>query len=161
MSESDLPNFAESSIDEVWRYRAEWKDSEDYAKERRRHADQELLRRAAAEDRQILDTSWGPVAITYSSSGGYLYDTIAVDRDLFPLIQRDGLEAEWNQFVRHSYKIDKRWLNRLGKRGPEYRDVVGRVTIAQQGTPTRTIAGPTLKAMGGYAPEPEGEIAIP
>src|SRR3990167_593554 len=92
----DVPNFRETALDDLWRYREEHSESEHYHKERRHAADQELLRRAAELDAQILDTAWGPITIVYSSD--YHYDTAAIDRELAPLVERDHLQREWNQF---------------------------------------------------------------
>ena len=147
---NDLKNYGESSVDDVWRDRQENEEAEFYHQAHRHHAEKALLEEAAIRDARILNTAAGDVTITYSK-GAYSYDTGTVDKELFPLIERDGLTHEWNQFVRHSYKIDKRWLNRLGKRGKEYRDILDRMVIASTGSPT--FSGPSLKDMGGYAPE--------
>lgn len=149
----DMPRLEEATLEDLWRFRQEWKDTEDHAHTRRRAADQELLRRAADGEQQIFSTPWGDVTITYASAYGY--NTAVIDAELFPLVERDGLAAEYNQFVRHNYKIDRRWVNRLMKRGPEWRDVIERMTESTRGSPS--IDGPTLEAMGGYAPEAERE----
>jgi len=147
MTES-LPNFAETDLDDLWRFREEQHDAEAFHQERRKAADQELLKRAAERDAQILDTPWGPITIIFPSQ--YAYDTNAVDQVLWPLIERDGLQAEYRQFVHHNYKIDRRWLNRLLKRGAEYKDAVERVTVGSTGAPY-VGSGPGLDEIGGYA----------
>ena len=148
-----LPNFGEADLIEVWRFRQEHKDSEDFHHERRVAADAEILRRAVDSKAEILPTEAGDIFIVYSST--YAYDTGAVDRVLFPLIEAAGLQAEWNQFVGHRYKIDRRWLNRLLKRGPEWIEAVDRISMATTGQP-RVGNGPSLSDLGGYAPEQEG-----
>jgi len=154
MPDNDMPKLTETELDDLWRFRAEHKDAEEFHQQRRRAADQEVLRRAAAVDAQILGTPWGEIEILYSSE--YAYDRKVVDGEFYALIERDGLQAEWNQFVQHSYKINKTWLNRLVKR-EGYREVIERMTQAGKGSPS--IKGPSLERMGGYATEPE-EVQI-
>ena len=151
MPDNDLPKFTETDLTDIWRYRQEFKEEEDHGKEHRRHAEQELYRRADEADATILQTDAGPVEITYSNT--YAYSTPVVDGPFFDLIKRDGLEKEWNQFVQHAYKINKSWLNRLEKRGGEYREVIEKMTNANKGSPS--LKGPSLQEMGGYAPREE------
>ena len=154
----NLPVFTEAEITEIWRFRQEHKDAEDFHQVRRRHADQEVLRRAGEREALILPTDAGDIIITYPTN--YAYDTGKVDRELLALVERDGLTDEWNQNVRHNYKIDRRWLNRLMKRGQEYRDVIERITIATHGSPK--IEGPELQSLGDYAPgEQLEEVVLP
>src|SRR3990167_5566751 len=143
---NDLPNFGESDIDHIWRWREENREAEHYHQAHRRHAEKALLEEAIERDARVLGTNAGDITITYGQ-GAYAYETRVVDKELFPLIERDGLTDEWNQFVRHTYKIDKRWLNKLGKRGKEYREVLERMVVASTGSPT--FKGPSLKEMGG------------
>ena len=151
MSDNDMPIFAETDLTALWRYREEFKEEEDHGKKHRRHAEQEIYRRAAEADATILQTDHGPVEISYTSS--YAYITSVADGEFFALIKRDGLEEEWNQFVSHAYKINKSWLNRLEKRGGEYREVIEKMTNANKGSPS--LKGPSLVEMGGYAPREE------
>ena len=153
MPDNDLPNFAETDLTALWAYRQEHEETEQYGNKRRRHADQELYRRAAEADATILKTDAGPVEITYTNT--YAYNSSVVDGAFFDLIKRDGLEKEWNQFVSHAYKIDKRWLRRLEKRGKEsgYREIIEKMTTASTGSPS--LKGPSLEEMGGYAPREE------
>ena len=155
----ELPIFTETGLDGLWAYREEWSESEEYAKVRRRHADAELIRRAAEAGVQILDTTCGPIDIVYSST--YSYNTAAVDNELYPAIKKAGLEKEWNQFVSHFYKISKVWLNRLLKRGPEFQEIVEHITNAPTGNP-RIGGGPSLTEMrsAGVAGVLEEEGAI-
>ena len=151
MPDNDLPKFTETDLTDIWRYRQEFKEEEDHGKEHRRHAEQELYRRADEADATILQTDAGPVEITYSNT--YAYNSAVVDGAFFDLIKRDGLEKEWNQFVSHLYKINKTWLNRLEKRGGEYREIIEKMTTAGTGSPS--LKGPSLQEMGGYAPREE------
>ncbi len=157
MATDDLPNYAETDITDIWRDRQEFKEGEDYGKAHRRHAEQEIFRRAAEADATILQTEHGPVEITYSDT--FSYNRAVVDKEFYALIERDGLQEEWNQFVSHAYKIDKRWLTRLVKRGKDsgYREVIEKMTIGGRGSPS--LKGPELKEMGGYAPREE-EVVI-
>ncbi len=145
-----LPIFKETDITDLWRFRQEHREAEDFHHERRAAADQEILRRAGEAKAEILPTDVGDIMIVYPST--YAYDTGAVDRVLFPLIEAAGLGEEWNRFVRHNYKIDRRFLNRLLKRGPEWIQAVDAVTMATHGQP-RVGNGPSLSEMGDYAPE--------
>jgi hypothetical protein len=153
--DNNLPTFAETDLTDIWRYRQEFKEEEDHGKTHRHHAEQELFKRAAEADATILQTEHGPVEISYPNT--YAYNSAVVDKDFFALIERDGLTEEWNQFVSHAYKIDKRWLNRLAKRGQEYQEVIEKMTSASRGSPS--LKGPSLQEMGGYAPREE-EVAI-
>ena len=148
---NDLPNYAETDLTDIWRDRQEFKDGEDYGKAHRRHAEQEVLRRAAAADATILQTDHGPVEVTYPNT--YAYDPGIVNGEFFALIERDGLAEEWNQFVSFTPKVNKNWLNKLEKRGAEYKAVIESMTIASNGSPS--LKGPTLEEMGGYAPREE------
>jgi len=147
---SDLRNYYETSVDDIWRDRQEHFESEHYHQAHRRHADRALLEEASERDASILSTEWGDITVTIPKNA-YSYDTTVVNKQLVPLLQRDGLMEEWNQFVRSTYKIDKRWLNKLVKRGGDYRDVIERMTIGSTGTPT--LKGPSLAEMGGYTEE--------
>lgn len=140
MSEEELPNFLEAELTEIWRYRQEHKGEEDWAKERRKHADQAILKRAAEMGATVLSTEWGNIKITLPQT--YQYNIKAVDEELLPLVERDGLAGEWNQFVRHTYKINRNWLNELAKRGEEYQAVIDQITDAATGSPS--IKGPEL-----------------
>ena len=151
MPDNDLPKFTETDLTDIWRYRQEFREEEDHGKEHRCHAEQEIYKRAAETDATILQTDHGPVEISYSST--YAYNSSVVDGAFFDLIKRDGLEKEWNQFVSHRYKINKSWLNRLEKRGGEYREVIEKMTEAGTGSPS--LKGPSLEEMGGYAPREE------
>lgn len=155
MMEDQLPNFAESTLTDIWRFRQEHRDAEQFHHDRRAAADKEILRRATDAKAEILPTDVGDIVIVYPST--YAYDTGAVDGVLFPLIEAASLQAEWNQFVRHQYKIDRRWLNRLLKRGPEWIAAVERISMATTGQP-RVGDGPSLSDLGGYAPEQEGVL---
>lgn len=148
-----LPNLIETDIDDVWRFRQEWADSESYAKERRRHADQEILRRAAQKDAQVLGTAAGDITITLPNT--YSYNSAIVDGEFFALVERDNLQEDYNLHVSHNYKITRPWLNRLMKRGKEYVEVVDKMTNAGTGSPS--IAGPPLDELGDYI----GENPIP
>lgn len=157
MSDDNLPNLTETEITDLWRFRQEHKDSEVFHSARRRHADQEVLRRGKERDAQILGTDAGDITITYPSQ--YAYNAGKVDGEFFQLIERDGLSAEWNQFATHQYKIDRRWLNRLMKRGQEYRDAIEDMTIGTSGSPS--LDGPSLADLGGYATEAPQEVPLP
>lgn len=159
MSEEDqLPNFEETSLTDIWRYRQEFEEEEQHGKKRRGHADQAIYKLAVEADATILQTEAGPIEIAYSAS--YSYNSAVVDGAFFNLIKRDGLENEWNQFVSHSYKINKRWLERMKKRGPEYQEVIDKMINATQGG-SRSLKGPSLEELGGYAPrEAEEGVAI-
>ena len=151
MPDNDLPTFAETDLTALWAYRQEHEETEQYGNKRRRHAEKEIYRRAAEADATILQTDAGPVEITYSNT--YAYNSAVVDGAFFALIRRDGLEKEWNQFVKHAYKINKNWLNRLEKRGGEYREIIEKMTTAGTGSPS--LKGPSLQEMGDYAPREE------
>ena len=151
MTDNDLPTFAETDLTDIWRYRQEFKEEEDHGKEHRRHAEQEIYKRAAEADASILQTDHGPVEISYPNT--YAYNAAVVDKEFLALIERDGLTEEWNQFVSHRYTINKSWLNRLTKRGGEYREIIEKMTTAGTGSPS--LKGPSLKEMGGYAPREE------
>ncbi len=154
---SELPNLLETDIDDLWRFRQEWKDSETFAQKRRKHADQEILKRAAQKDAQVLGLVSGDIAITLPNT--YSYNSSAVDRDFFPLVERDGLQEEYNQNVQHNYKIKRPWLKRLMKRGTEWVEVIEKMTNAGMGSPS--IAGPPLEELGDYIGEnPEPEVAL-
>ena len=81
--------------------------------------------------------------ITYPAT--YSYDSRIVDKEFYALIERDGLIEQWNQFVSHSYKVNRNWLNKLVKRGAEYRDCIERMTQTATGSPK--IDGPSLEAI--------------
>lgn len=147
MTDNELPKLTETEITDLWRFRQEHKDSEDFHATRRKAADQEVLRRAVEKEAQVLGTDAGDITITYSSI--YAYDSRHVDGDFFALIERDKLQADWNQNVSHAYKIKRTWLNHLLGRGKEYIAAINRMTIATHGSPT--IDGPPLAAMGEYA----------
>ena len=149
-----LPNFAEADLLDVWRTHQKHEQLATYHAACQAHARREILRRAFApkarvrgnavhrgDMRRRLNTPAGPITITPSST--YLYLNKIVDREFFDLIQRDELEAEWNQFVSHDYKIDRNWLKRLMQRGPEYRDTIEAMTGPSTGSPT--ITGPGLR----------------
>lgn len=158
MTDSDNPNLREADITDLWRFRQEHRDAEHFHNVRRTSADQEVLRRAIDAKAEILPTDVGDIMIIYPSS--YAYDTGAVDRVLFPMIEEAGLGAEWNKFVKHEYKIDRRFLNRLLKRGPEWQKAVDAITMAGRGQP-RVGNGPSLNDLGDYAPTPAEEIPQP
>jgi len=144
-----LPNVAEWELIDLWRMRQENADSEQYHQAHRRHADAEILRRARKADAAILTLPGiGDIVVAYPSE--YAYDARVVDSELWPLIERDGLAEEYRQNVSHTYKIRKPWLNRLAKRGPEYRAVLERLVIASTGN-ARIASGPPLAALGEYA----------
>jgi len=146
MSDEQVPNLSETEITDLWRFRAEHKDAEDFHQARRRAADHEVLQRAASTDAQVLATEAGDIEITYPTQ--YAYDTFVVEGELRPLLRRDGLLDEWQKYAKRVYKIDKRYLNRLAKRGAEYKQVIERMTLATTGSPT--IKGPELAALGEY-----------
>lgn len=158
MSDTDIPNLRETDITDLWRFRQEHHEAEFFHHERRAAADQEIIRRAAEAKAEILPTDVGDIMLIYSST--YAYDTGAVDRVLFPMVEAAGLGADWNQFVTHQYKINRRWLNRLLKRGPEWREAVDAITIATTGQP-RVGNGPSLSDLGDYAAVPAEEVPQP
>ena len=148
-----LPDFAEADLLAVWRSYQEHERLAIHHAACQAHARREILKRAFAPEARVrgkaarrgdmrrrLNTPAGPITITPSST--YLYLNKIVDREFFDLIQRDELEAEWNQFVSHDYHIDRRWLKRLMQRGPEYRDTIEAMTGPAIGSPT--ITGPGL-----------------
>lgn len=135
-----LPNLTEADIADVWRARVQNEADEKFSRDHRRHAEAEVLRRAADAEAAVLGTPWGDITITLPNT--YSYNSSIVDRELYVLVERDGLIDQWNQFVQHSYKINKTWLNKLVKRGKEYADVIERMTNAATGSPK--IEGPTL-----------------
>jgi hypothetical protein len=143
----DIPNLTETEITDLWRFRQEHENAESFHKGNRRAADQEVLRRGADAKAEVLATRAGDITITFPNK--YAYDSHVVDNEFFQLIQRDGLQEEWNKNVRHEYKIDKRWLNRLAKRGEEYQKAIDNMTMATTGTPK--IEGPPLNELGEYA----------
>jgi hypothetical protein len=145
----NIPNLTETDITDLWRFRQEHRDAEFFHNERRTAADQEILRRAVEAKAEILPTAVGDIFIIKPST--YAYDTGAVDRVLFPLIEAAGLSGEWNQYVSHQYKINRPWINRLLKRGEEWRKAIDAVTMASTGQP-RVGNGPALADMGDYAP---------
>lgn len=151
MPDNDLPTFAETDLTDVWRYRQEHDEQERHGNKHRRHAEEEIFKRAAEADATILQTEHGPVEISYSDT--YAYNAAVVDKEFFALIERDGLQEEYNQFVKHRYAINKSWLNRLVKRGQEYQEVIEQMTTASTGSPS--LKGPSLQEMGGYAPREE------
>lgn len=146
-----FPNFAETNLEDIWAARQEHKEQQDYGKEGRTHAEGEILRRAAEADATILGTEYGDITITYSQS--YAFHTHIVASQFKALVMGDGLGKEWDQFVTLTYKINKNWLNRLGKRGAEYREIIEAMTQARTGSPS--LSGPELKDMKGYAPREE------
>ena len=156
MTDNDLPNFAEADVTDIWKYRQEFEEEEQHGQVRKRHAQTEILRRADEAGATVLQTDAGPVKITYSNE--YSYSAAVVDREFFALIKRDGLEDEWNQFVSHSYKIRRTWLNELAARGDEYREVIEKMTVANKGSPN--YKGPSLQELGGYAPREEETATI-
>lgn len=151
MTDSDLPNLRETDITDLWRKHQEHKDAEDWNKARRVAAKDEILRRGAERDATVLPTDAGDITITLPNS--YAYNERIVDKEFYALIVRDGLEAEWADKVRHTYHINKTWLNKLAKRGQEYRDVIEQMTTAGTGSPS--IKGPSLEELGGYLVEEE------
>ena len=142
-----LPKLTETELNELWRFHQEHADSEQFHKVRRVSARDEILRRGAERDATVLRTESGDITITLPDT--YAYNPAIVDKDFYALIVRDGLEAEWKDKVKHTYHINKTWLNKLAKRGQEYRDVIERMTTAGTGSPS--IKGPSLKELGGYA----------
>lgn len=140
MTTDTHPNLTETALGDIWRLRCEEEHIERSARDSRRHAEGEILRRAAEQDAQALGTPWGDIVITYPAT--YSYNSHIVDREFYALIERDGLIDQWNQFVQHSYKLNKTWLNKLVKRGAEYKDVIERMTNAATGSPK--LDGPTL-----------------
>jgi len=155
---NENPNLRETDITDLWRFRQEHKDAEDFHHERRAAADQEIIRRAVEAKAEILPTDVGDIFIIRPSI--YAYDTRAVDEVLFPMIEEAGLGEEWNKRVRHEYKIDRRFLNRLMIRGPAWREAVDAITIGGRGGP-RVGNGPSLNDLGDYAPSPAEEMPQP
>lgn len=141
------PNLTETEITDLWRKHQEHKDAEDFHNVRRVAARDEVLRRGAERDATVLPTDAGEITITLPNT--YAYNPIIVDKEFYALIVRDGLEAEWADKVRHTYHINKTWLNKLAKRGEEYREVIEKMTTAGTGSPS--IKGPSLEELGGYA----------
>lgn len=157
-TDEELPNFLEADLADIWEYRQQHDEQERWFQKRRRHADQEILRRAAAEEAQVLDMGNGrSIDITYSSK--YAYNRFVVDKEFYPMVEEAGLQAEWNDNVQHSYKIRRPWLTRLFKRGGAWRAIIEKMTESSKGSPK--IDGPELSEMGSYAardPEAEGVI---
>ena len=155
----ELPNLEETDIDDLWRFRQEHADSEGWHKERRRHADKEILQRAADRDAQVLGTEAGDITITLPNT--YSYNSAVVDRDFFALVERDRLQEDYNLNVSHTYKIKRPWLNRLMKRGKEWIEVIDKMTNAGTGSPS--IDGPPLEELGDYVNENPiaEEVALP
>ena len=142
-----LPKLIEHNLTDLWRFYAEHKDSEDFHGVRRKTARDEVLRRGKELDATVLPTDAGDITITVPNS--YAYNSHIVDKEFYALIVRDGLEAEWAQFVKHEYSINRNWLKKLAKRGQEYRDAIEHMTTANTGSPS--IKGPSLEELGGYA----------
>ena len=158
MTDEELPNFLEADIEDIWRYRQEHEEAERFHKERRKHAQDEILRRAAELEAQVFPFADGrDVTVTYPT--GYQYNRFVVDAKFWPMVEEAGLQAEWNKEVQHSYKIRRPWLNRLFKRGKAWADVINKMTEASKGSPS--FDGPPLSEMGSYAArdaEAEGVI---
>ena len=148
---NDLRNYGEATADDIWRDREEHREAEEYHRAHRHHAEQALREQFNEREAHVLPTEWGDVTLSLNR-GSYAYNSPVVDKELFPLIERDGLSDQWNQFVRHEYRIDRRWLHQLAKRGKDYRDVLDRIIIAPTGV-TASFKGPSLRDMGGYAVE--------
>jgi hypothetical protein len=140
------PNLTETDLADLWKFRQEHKDAEEFHQERRRAADKEVLHRAAEADAQVLATDAGDIKIDYSTTRSY--NAAVVDTEFYALIERDKLIDQWNAKVRHEYHINYTWLKSLMKRGQEYRDVIDRMTNASTGSPT--IKGPALSELGEY-----------
>ncbi len=157
MTDNELPKFAETDLTALWRFHQEHDESERFHKVRRVAARDEVLRRGADRDATVLPTDAGDITITLPNT--YAYNPVIVDREFYALIVRDGLEAEWADKVKHTYHINKTWLNKLAKRGQEYRDAIESMTTAGTGSPS--IKGPSLEELGGYAEEvPEEALQI-
>ena len=151
MSDNGLPNLRETDITDVWRKHQEHDDAERWNQVRRVAARDEVLRRGRDRDATVLPTDAGDITITLPNT--YAYDPFVVDKEFYALIHRDGLQKEWAQFVKHTYHINKHWLNKLAKRGEEYREVIEQMTTAGTGSPS--IKGPSLEELGGYLVEKE------
>lgn len=152
-NDNELPNLTETDITDLWRFRQEHKDSEDFHQQRRRAADGEILRRGAERDATVLATDAGEITITVPNT--YQYDNAVVIGDFMRLIETANLMDEWRRWVKVTYRPDKRWLDRLVKRGPEWAEAIERMTIGGMGSPS--LKGPLLADMGGDAPQEQEE----
>ena len=136
-----IPAFlTEADIADVWRSVKVNEADERFSREHRHHAEQELLRRAAEAEATVLATPWEDISITLPTT--YSYNSRVVDGEFQRLIERDGLTEQWDQFVQHSYRINRSWLNKLAKRGAEYKSVIEAMTNAGTGSPK--MDGPSL-----------------
>lgn len=147
----ELPNFAEASIEDVWKYRQEWQEQEAWACERRRHADKEIYRRLNEHNARIINTEHGKIEATYPRE--YAYNTRIVDGEFMKLIAEQELYAEFEAKAQRRYKIDRHWLNQLKKFGDKWIAVIDAMTGSSTGSPS--LKGPSLEQMGGYAPREE------
>lgn len=155
MSDNNLPKLTETDLTDLWKFHQEHADSEKFHGVRRKAAKDEILRRGAERDATVLPTDAGEITITLPNT--YAYNPAIVDGAFYALIVRDGLELEWADKVKHTYYINKTWLNKLAKRGAEYREVIEKMTTAGTGSPS--IKGPSLKELGGYVSAEEGAEA--
>lgn len=150
-----LPNFKETRLRDVWAFRQEWREQEVYAQRRRLHADKEIGIRMGRTNRIPITLDSGRSAFITAESE-HAYDPLVVDGAFMELIARDELYAEFEQFARRHYRINRTWLKRLKKRGQDYINIIdNRMTIAATGS--LEFKGPSLSALGGYAPREEDE----
>jgi hypothetical protein len=155
MTTDALPNFREAKLRDVWAYRQEWHEQEVYAQRRRLHADKEITVRMGRTDRIAITLESGRSAFITAESE-MAYDPLVVDGAFMALIARDELYAEFLKFARRNYKINRNWLKRLKKRGQEYANIIdNRMAIAATGS--LQFTGPSLSALGGYAPREDEE----
>ncbi len=154
MPEQDIPNFMESTNTELWRYREEHRESEEYHQVRKRAAQRVLLERAAELDATVIGTEDGVIEIKFSTA--YSFDTRVVEQEFLAACREAGIEDDAAKHVTRFYKISKRWLDKMAKFGHPFDQIIERMTQGSQGSPS--LKGPRLVEMGDYAPREEAEV---